>query len=187
MDPIMIDFPEEFETERLLVRAARPGDGEAVHKAVFHSINELKPWLPFAQKEESEKEREANVRHSYLRFLAREDLRYHVFLKNSGEFVASTGLHRLDWKVRRFEIGYWIDTRHSGKGYMTEAVEGLTAFAFDKLAANRVEIRCDAKNHSSRAIPERLGFELEGILKNEDLSVDGSQLRDSCIYSKVRQ
>ncbi|CRK85027.1 GNAT family N-acetyltransferase [Neobacillus massiliamazoniensis] len=185
MNPILKDFPEEFSTERLLIRMPRPGDGKAVYDAIMASINELKHWMPFAQKEQSEQDVELNIRSSYISFLKREDLRLLVFLKETGEFVASSGLHRINWSIPKFEIGYWIDSRFSGKGYMTEAVKGISDFAFQELNAQRLEIRCDAINFKSRAIPERLGFSLEGILKNHDLSVDTKELRDTCIYAKT--
>ncbi|THE10493.1 N-acetyltransferase [Bacillus timonensis] len=185
MNPMLIEFPEEFTTERLVIRMPKPGDGKVVHDAIKASINELKPWMPFAQKEQSERDVELNIRESHISFLKREDLRLLVFLKETGEFIASSGLHRIDWAVPKFEIGYWIDSRFSGKGYMTEAVKGIADFAFNELKANRVEIRCDEKNRKSRAIPERLGFTLEAILKNEDVSPETNELRNTCIYAKI--
>lgn len=185
MNPLLIDFPEEFSTERLVIRTPKPGDGQAVFEAINASIQELKPWMPFAQNEQSAQDVELNIREAYIKFLKREDLRLLVFLKETGELVASTGLHRIVWSVPKFEIGYWIDSRFGGKGYMTEAVNGITDFAFRELKARRVEIRCDVNNQKSREIPERLGFSLEGILKNDDWSVDKSELRDTCIYAKT--
>ncbi|RFB10232.1 N-acetyltransferase [Bacillus sp. HNG] len=185
MNPMLIEFPEEFTTERLIIRMPKPGDGKVVHDAIKVSINELKPWMPFAQKEQSEQDVELNIRESHLSFLKREDLRLLVFLKETGEFVASSGLHRIDWAVPKFEIGYWIDSRFSGKGYMTEAVKGIADFAFNELNARRVEIRCDEKNRKSRAIPQKLGFTLEAILKNDDVSPETNELRNTCIYAKI--
>lgn len=185
MNPLLLEFPEEFTTERLLIRIPRPGDGKAVYEAINASINELKPWLPFAQKEQSEEEVEVNIRNAHIAFLKREDLRFLIFSKETGNLIANSGLHRMDWDVRKFEIGYWIDSRYSGKGYMAEAVQGITDFAFRELQAQRVEIRCDEKNIKSRAIPERLGFNLEGILINDDLSLDTKELRNTCIYAKT--
>lgn len=185
MNPILLDFPNEFETERLIVRTPKPGDGKAVYDAIKASMNELKPWMPFAQNEPNEKETEINIRESYIKFLKREDLRLLIFLKETGQFVCSSGLHRIDWDVPKFEIGYWADTRFSRRGYTTEAVSGITEFAFKKLKAHRVEIRCDYNNLKSRAIPEKLNFTLEGILRNEGRSADGKELRDTCVYSKV--
>ena len=185
MNPLLLDFPAEFTTKRLLIRAPKPGDGEVVYEAINASRNELKPWLPFASKEQSIEEVEANIRDSYIKFLAREDLRLLVFLKDTGQFVASSGLHRIDWDVPKFEIGYWIDSRFSGKGYMTEAVEGIADFAIDVLNARRIEIRCDTKNDRSRAIPEKLGFGLEGILENNGVDEETNELIDTCVYAKI--
>ncbi|MFD1017903.1 GNAT family N-acetyltransferase [Thalassobacillus hwangdonensis] len=186
MNPILLDFPSQFETERLLVRMPLPGDGKAVHEAIEASSKEFQKWLPFAQKKQTLEEAESNVRQAHADFLKREDLRLHILLKETGELVGSTGLHRIDWDIPKFEIGYWIDTRHCGKGYMTEAVAGVASFAFDELKAKRVEIKCDIENIRSRAIPERLGFDLEGILRKDSTSPDGKTIRDTCIYSKIR-
>lgn len=187
MKPIMIDFPDEFYTERLVIKMPKPGDGKVVFEAINASIDELKPWLKFVQNEQTEYDIELAVREAHVRFISRENLRFLVFMKETGQFVATTSLHNIDWDVRKFEIGYWIDTRFSGNGYMTEAVEGICDFAFSQLNARRLEIRCDTKNTRSKLIPERLHFELEGIIKNEDLSVDGSELRDTYIYAKIQR
>ncbi|MCP3028912.1 GNAT family N-acetyltransferase [Halobacillus sp. A5] len=186
MDQILMDFPHEFETQRLHIRLPLPGDGKKVYQAIQASLHEIKPWLPFAQHDQTEEETEVNIRHAHINFLKREDLRMLGFHKETGELVCSTGLHRMNWDVPKFEIGYWVDSRYSGKGYTTEAVDGLTRFAFRELHAKRVEIRCDAINHRSRAIPAKLNFQLEGILRNEDVSVDGLEVRDTCIYAKVK-
>ncbi|WP_336883387.1 GNAT family N-acetyltransferase [Priestia koreensis] len=185
MNPILRDIPTEFSTDRLLIRMPKPGDGAVVYEAIQASLNEFKPWMPFAQREQTLEETEINIRESYINYLKRTDLRLLVFLKETGELVASSGLHRIDWDVPKFEIGYWIDTRHSGKGYMTEAVEGIQQFAFQKLGARRVEIRCDSRNTKSRGVAERAGFNLDGILHSDSLSVEGD-LRDTCIYSLTK-
>ncbi|GAA0372391.1 GNAT family N-acetyltransferase [Bacillus horti] len=186
MNPLLLEFPTEFHTERLHIRMPYPGDGQKVHHAKLASMKELRPWMPFAQEEGTEEETEANIREAYVNFLKREDLRFLAFLKDTGELVVSTGLHRINWKVPKFEIGYWVDTRHSGKGYVSEAAQGLADYAFEQLKARRVEIRCDALNEKSRAVAERIGFRLEGILRNDSLSVTGDELRDTCIFAKTK-
>ncbi|MBI0576992.1 GNAT family N-acetyltransferase [Neobacillus cucumis] len=186
MKPILLDFPEQFYTERLRISMPLPGDGKLVYAATQASIKELKPWMPWAHKNQTEEDVEVNIRDAHAKFLTREDLRLHLFDKETGEFIGSSGLHRINWTVPKFEIGYWIDTRYSRRGYITEAVQGITEFAFTELKARRVEIRCDTKNTKSRAIPEKLGFTLEGILKNDALSGDGKELRDTCVFAKIR-
>jgi ribosomal-protein-serine acetyltransferase len=186
MNPLLLDFPEEFETERLLIRMPRPGDGEVVYNAIIASLPELKPWMPFALREQTLEDVEINIREAHINFLSRKDLRLLVFLKDSGELIASSGLHRIDWSIPKFEIGYWIDSRHSGNGYVTEAVEGITEFAFNELKARKVEIRCDTLNLKSRRVAERAGFLLEGTLRNDAFSADGNKLRDTCVFAKIK-
>ncbi|PPA70895.1 GNAT family N-acetyltransferase [Jeotgalibacillus proteolyticus] len=186
-NPILFDFPNEFTTEQLLIRSPKPGDGQTVWEAVNASRNELKPWLAFAVNEESIEDTETNIRDSYIKFMSREDLRLLVFHKETGKFIASSGLHRIDWDVPKFEIGYWIDSRMSGLGYMTEAVKGITDFAFTTLGARRIEIRCNSLNLKSRVIPEKLGYRLEGTLENHSIDHETGKLIDTCVFAKVRK
>lgn len=69
---------------------------------------------------------------------------------------------------------------------MTETVSALTNLGFQLFTFKRIEIRCEANNTKSRAIPEKLGFELEGVLRNEDVSADGKHLTDTYIYAKIK-
>ena len=108
-----------------------------------------------------------------------------LFLKNSLTLVGGSGLHRIDWEVPRFEIGYWVRKRFEGQGYISEAVAGITRFAFDRLKARRVEIRVDDRNERSWRIPERLGFRLEGTLRNDVRGVNG-ELRSTRVYAMIR-
>lgn len=186
MKPILRDFPHSFETERLTIRCPMPGDGPELNAALIESWDSLRPWMPWAGGEKpTVEESEANVRFAYTKFLNREDLRLSLFLKGTGTMVGSSGLHRMKWDVPSFEIGYWARKQYEGQGYITEAVAGITEFAIEQLGARRIEIRCDAQNHRSAAIPRRLGFELEGILKNEDRHHLSGDLRDKMIFAKV--
>ncbi|WP_124727805.1 GNAT family N-acetyltransferase [Staphylospora marina] len=184
VSPILMDFPDSFETERLLIRLPLPGDGGLVHEAITESLEFLRPWMPWARKPPTPEETEARTREAYVRFLERTDLRFHLFEKETRRFVGSSGLHRINWSVPSFEIGYWCRKGFTGKGYITESVRALTVFAFELLHAARVEIRCDKRNVRSRKVAERLGYRLEGILRNHEVDVDGT-LRDTCIYSMI--
>ena len=185
MNAILMDFPKKIETPRLYLRPCLPGDGLDVYEAIVRSRNELKPWLPFAQHEPSIEALEKNVLKAYADFILKEDIRLHIYRKEDDQFIGSTGLHRINWDIPKFEIGYWIDTGYSKKGYITEVVERLTKFAFNHYGAMRIEIRCDPNNLTSKRIPEKLRFTLEGTLHNDALSADGQTLRDTCIYAKT--
>jgi RimJ/RimL family protein N-acetyltransferase len=185
--PILVDFPYSFDTERLTIRGPLPGDGKEVHSAVMESLDELRPWMPWAVGQLlTAEEYEVRVREGQLKFLSREDLWMMLLLKGTNTIIGGTGLHRINWDVPKFEIGYWVRTAYARQGYITEAVDGLTDFAFNTLGAKRVEIRCDALNERSAAIPQRLGFELEATLHHDDRHHLTKQLRDTLIFAKVR-
>jgi RimJ/RimL family protein N-acetyltransferase len=184
MDPLLLDIPEDIETERLIVRVARAGEGAAVNEAIRESFVVLQPWLPWARTCPTPEETESHGRRAHARFHTRDDLTYRGWLKGTGAFVVASGLHRLDWSVPRFEIGYWVRTSMTGKGYACEIVRALTNLGFETLGAKRVEIRCDVKNARSCRVAERCGFELEGVLRCDVRGTDGS-LRDMRVYSRV--
>ena len=60
-------------------------------------------------------------------------------------------------------IGYWIDRKHAGNGYVTEGVVAITKFAFDDLNLHRLEICIFPRNANSKRIAEKLGLRLEGL------------------------
>lgn len=119
MKPILLNFPDHFETERLLVRTPMPGDGSGFNEAILESIDSFSPWFPFVNPIPSIDDSEATVRRAHARFILREDLHLLLFDKASGQLIGSSGLHRIDWTVRRFEIGYWLRDSAMSKGYAT--------------------------------------------------------------------
>ena len=184
-DPILLDFPEQFETPRLIVRATRPGDGAELNAAIRESREELVPFMPFARVLPEPEATEAMVRRRRLHFLERTDMMMLMTERGTGKILGSSGLHRFDWNARRFEIGYWIRTSYAGQGLVTEAVRGLTEFAARELNADRVEIRCDDRNERSAAVAKRAGFTLEGVLRNWKREEDGT-LVNEMVFSKIR-
>ena len=182
----LIHVPVEIETERLVLHAPRAGCGQALSEAISASLPELQPWLPWVRQGVSPLDAEAEAIRAQARFITREDLRYHVILKETNTLIGGTGLHRIDWTVPKFEIGYWIDSRHTGNGYAVESARALTEFAFGQLKARRVEIRCDSLNGRSTAIPPKLGYELEATLRNFQRAFDDpTQIRDTLLFVKL--
>ncbi|MEO8925049.1 MAG: GNAT family protein [Caldimonas sp.] len=189
MDPLLIDVPERIETANLVLRCPRRGDGAVVNAVVVASHAELDPWLPWATTLPTLDESEANCRRQHARFLLRDDLVMLIFARDAsggeGELVGGTGLHRIDWALRRFEIGYWRKTGCAGRGIVTEAVNALARMAFDDLSARRVEIRMDDDNERSWKVAERAGFTLEALLRFDSVT-PGGEPRSTRVYARVR-
>lgn len=177
------DVPEILETDRLVIRPPCLDDVPEIYAAVCESLPDLKPWMPWATEAYSLQSCEENTRTAVAHFITREDLRYH-FHDKTETLLACSGLHRIDWRVPKFEIGYWCRSSQSGKGYVTEGVAALTDLALGTLGAARVEIRCDALNLRSAAVAERCGYTLEGVLKHESRSPAG-ELRSTRVYART--
>jgi RimJ/RimL family protein N-acetyltransferase len=175
--------PTRVVTGRLILRAPRGGDGPLVHAAIRESFETLTCWMPWARRMPTVAESETFVRESAARFRNREDLTYLIFAHESDLVLGAIGLHSIDWGVPRFELGYWLRNTAHRQGYMTEAVRALTAVGFDRLSAERMEIRCDSRNSASASVAVRSGYQLEAILRRHGRDNSGG-LRDTLIFAR---
>src|SRR5688500_623679 len=107
-DPILIDLPDELVGERTLVRPFRAGDGAPMFEAIEESREHIVPWLPWGPEHRTVQDTEAFVRGRRVVWDKREDLAVSLWDRATGRFVGGSGLHRIDWRVRKFEIGYWV-------------------------------------------------------------------------------
>jgi len=181
---LLLDVPEELQSERLVLRATRSGHGEAVNAAVAESFPELKAWMPWSQQAQSLEESEKHCRDAQAKWHAREMLDFCFFRAAGGELVGKGGLHTIDWTVPKFEIGYWIRSSCTRRGHATEATCALARFAAERLGARRLEITSNAANAASRRVAEKSGFALEAVLRNSRRDASGA-LADSCLYARI--
>ena len=89
-----------------------------------------------------------------------------VALSDSNLLIGKITLFQLNVQNRRAEIGYILDRRQWGKGYMTEAVGWLLDYAFDVLKLHRLEADTDPDNLPSLALLEKFGFSQEGLFRD---------------------
>lgn len=185
MNPVLLDIPDSFETERLFIRVRKDGDELKINEAVVETYEYLNKWIPSVDHIPSIEETKEHIRRSISKFILRQALDFIIFLKNSNTFIGSIGTTRIEWNIPLVELGYWIRKSHQGKGYASEALEGMTKYAFELINAKRVELRVDPKNIASIKVAEKLGFGLEGILKNEFYS-KSEGVCDTAIYAKIK-
>ena len=139
----------------------------------------LQPWLGWVDYVKSPED-EFGV----VQSIAQSDKGAYLILVNGNVCGALSFVQ--EYKSRMtVEIGYWLDNAMNGRGIMTRAVDKLIGLAFDVLGANRVEIQAAVENKKSRAIPERLGFKQEGILRQREIVRPGV-IQDIAIYSKLK-
>ena len=189
MDPLMMDVPERIETEHLVLRVPKRGDGAVLNAAIAVSMDELGPWIPWAGTMPTPEESEIHCRRQQAKFILREDFVFLIFARQADgsecELLGGTGLHRIDWGLRRFEIGYWRKTGLEGRGIITETVQAMTRLAFDTLGARRVEIRMADDNVKSWKVAERAGYTHEALLRFDSVT-PGGEPRSTRVYARVR-
>jgi len=126
----------------------------------------LREWLPWVDRTHSVED--------IRQFIARVTEQYESGLGPNagiwldGRFVGTVGAHPIDWNNRHCSIGYWIDAACQGRGIMTRCTASLIDYLFDETALHRVTIQCGTGNRKSCAIPERLGFTREGVLREAE-------------------
>jgi len=188
MKPILIDLPMPIKTPRLILRPPQLGDGEKVNAAVIESYDTLAEYMPWAKEKPSIEDTEEFVRLSAANWILKRNeepyLPVFIFDKKTHEFVGGTGYHHFDWDIPYLETGYWLRNSCSGKGYMTEAVNALTQYAFKEMKVKRIAITCDVTNLRSKKIMERLGYSLEGTLKANRKSPLTDELSDTLVYAR---
>ncbi len=101
-----------------------------------------------------------------------------------GRLLGSVGIVHLDPQEGRCELGYWVAREARGRGLATRAVRMLSAWIFDNLSADRIEIHAEPDNTASRRVAERAGFTFEGVLRS--YFVNKGVRRDAATYSLLR-
>ena len=107
-DPLMLNIPDQLQTQRLLLCAPRFGDGKIICATVLASLAELKAWMLWATDTYSQDDAEQWCRRGAVRFLSREELSFLLF--QGSHHVGNLSLFGINWKVPCCEIGYWLST-----------------------------------------------------------------------------
>ena len=148
------------------LRPVTVADAPALMSVIDRNRTRLSEWLLWATPEYSEADLRAFLVKRENEHLAREALTTTIWC--DGVLAGSIAMHQIDWLRRNTSIGYWLDLRHKGRGVATQACRALVTEAFSAYGLHRVEIRCAARNERSAAIPRRLGFREEGVLREAE-------------------
>lgn len=168
--------------ERSYLRLLEESDAEELYEAIAANREYLKRWMPWAEKQTLEATLEF-IRTSRRQF--GENRAFQAAIVRDDRIVGVLGFHRPDWENLSVSIGYWIAEAAQGHGTVTRAVAALTDHAFRVWNLNRVEIRAGIENERSRAIPRRLGFAEEGVLRQSERI--GERFVDHVVYAVLAE
>lgn len=182
------DFPMPIITNRLIIRPTEAIDAKILNAAILESFDELRFWMEWCDHKPDIKETEKYAREAEENWINKNNdepyLQLVILDKHTNEFIGATSFHHYNWKIPSVETGYWVRKSKSGHGYITEATNAITQYAFKQLRVKRILLTCDPDNVKSKNVAERLHYTLEGRLKNHRKKPISNELGDTLIYAK---
>lgn len=166
----------------LMLRPIELQDAPAVLELILANEDHLKKWLPWVTRPFTIHTVLSYIEMSERKRVQQTGYEYVILFKN--RVCGIVGLQHVDWQNRKANIGYWLSRDHEGQGIVIRSVETVVRMAFEDLKLNRLEMYCAQENMRSRAIPERLAFRIEGILRENEWLHD--HYVDHIVYGQLR-
>lgn len=136
---------------------------------ILVNSDHLRQWLPWVDATTCLRDSKLWIKEALKLYAEGREL--HVGIWSQGKMAGIIGC-KFSWRHHSTVIGYWLGQDYQGKGLMTVACKAMLCHAFIRLGLNRAEIRCAVENHRSRAIPQRLGFKEEGVIREAEWLYD---------------
>ncbi len=165
------------------IRPYAIGDDRGFHRAAAESLTDLFPWMPCFHPGYSAEEAAGWVDRQLEAFPSGEMYEF-VIVDDAEEIAGGCGLNQIDRANRRANLGYWIRSASTGRGYATEAVKLLVAWAAEHTDLQRIEVVVSVGNVASLRVAEKAGAVRECILAARLLIND--VFHDAVMHSFVR-
>ena len=149
--------------DHILLRSFEVADAQELFDAVNESRKHLNPWLDWVAKTIKPEQSLHFIQQSLQKAHTQEGL--DLALVYDGKIIGGIGMHHWDHATRKAEIGYWISAAYEGKGIVRKCLSGFTSFLFEKIGLNKIEIHFVQANTRSAHIAARLGFKIEGVIR----------------------
>ncbi len=155
----------------------------ALFEAAVESRAEISRWMPWCHEGYSIEDALNWTHPQPAAWAAGSGYEFVIVDRESKTLVGACGINFLNIPNRFANLGYWIRSSQTGKGYASEAAKLAANFAFTELGLVRVEIVAAVGNLASQRVAEKAGAMREGVLRNR-LLVGGVAL-DAVMFSLV--
>ncbi len=151
----------------MLLRSYEVGDAQELFDLVNESRRHLHPWLDWVVNTTKPEHSLQFIQQSQHKTYEQEAL--DLAIVHNNKIIGGIGVHHWEQDTKRAQIGYWISAAYEGKGLMNKSLSGFVNFLFDKIALNKIEIHFVRANERSAKIAARLGFKIEGIIRQSTM------------------
>ena len=188
VEKFLLDIPEQFKSERLILRSYHAGDGAWYYQMCERNREHLRRYESgnVIYMVKTPEQAEIMVRDMHADWVGRKHFFIGVFLKDSEEFAGNIYLGVVNWALPEYVLGYFADVGHEGQGYISEACQAVLKLAFGAMGAHRVRLGCSSTNERSVAVAQRLGFSQEGCLRQEKRNPEGG-FDDTLIFGLLKE
>lgn len=169
--------------DELVLKVLDTDDAERLYALTDASRHYLREWLPWVDGTIDVENTKAFIEFCQKQSASNNGFNTGIWFR--GEIVGCIGYHSIDWANKKTSIGYWLGESFQGNGIMTRSCRKLVDYALGELGLNRVEIRCGSGNLKSRAIPEKLGFLNEGLIRQNEWIYD--RFIDHYVYGMLKE
>ena len=149
--------------KNLLLRSYNADDAPELFNVVNASRKHLHTWLDWVDKTTKEEHSLQFIQQSLHHLETQEGLALGIFYNN--RIIGSIGMHHWEQTKKRAQVGYWISKEYEGNGIINKCLIKFIDFLFEKIGLNKVEIHFLPGNKRSAKVAERLGFKIEGIIR----------------------
>ncbi len=156
----MVTIPVD---ETLLLRTFEPSDAADLFDAIDSSRQHLHPWLNWVSKTTKPEHSLSFIEQSHQQLNNQEGLALAIVLNN--KIIGGMGMHKWEPDIKRAQIGYWITAPYEGRGIISKALNKFIAYLFEQLPLNKIEIHFVAANKRSAGVAAKLGFTIEGVIR----------------------
>jgi ribosomal-protein-serine acetyltransferase len=183
-EQVAADHDVILSNDRLVLRAFRLEDAEEIYEVVCASRNELREWAPWCHDQYAIADTIEFLKARGTAFQKDGDHSFAIIERGSGRFVGATGINQVDRASRKANLGYWLSSAATGRGYATLSTLMVARWAFESQGLERIEIVVATGNLRSQRVAERVGAIREGIARKR-LRV-GDVQHDAVMFSLVR-
>ena len=157
--------PEVINAGEVVLKRWEPAWADEAATAVRESLPELEPFVPWARDACDVETSRTAIERSMANWDKGASFNYGIFT-GTGDLAGGIDLMtRMGPGV--LELGYWMRTAYTGRGYMTAAIEALARVALTMPGIERVAIRHDVANAASAAVAAKAGFAKAGRIESE--------------------
>jgi ribosomal-protein-serine acetyltransferase len=169
--------------ERTILRSPHLSDAEPLFAAIDASRAYLRRWLPWVDGSRTPEHTREFLRGAISG--AADGKSLILVIEHDGAPCGTVGFNWIDPANGSCEIGYWLREDVQGRGIITGCCRALVAHAFDGLGLNSVRIAAAVGNERSRRVPERLGFRIDGVIREAERLSSGHV--DQVLYTFLRR